>query len=132
MNTKLQFLAAFAILATMSLSLGCGSGNDLAQVTGVVTLDGAPVQNLSIEFIPNQGRPSLARTDEEGKFTAYYLPKQPGAAPGKHRLNSEFAQEGPENAGVERPKRRRGQRGARRIKGHARLVGRRRVGDQVA
>jgi hypothetical protein len=106
MNTKIKSCWCVVAFVFTMACVGCGSGSELAQVSGVVTMEGAPVPNLSIEFIPIEGRPSLARTNSDGEFTAYYLPKQPGAAPGKHRLSSEFAQGGPDDVKFTRPKRR--------------------------
>ena len=113
MRVKSKLCGSALGLVMTSMCLGCGTGSELAQVKGVVERDGKPVKNLSIEFIPVEGRPSLARTNDLGEFTAFYLPKQPGAAPGKHRLVSEFAQAGPDDAGIDRPRGRgRGQGGA--------------------
>jgi hypothetical protein len=107
MSAMKQLIGYFVFGAALFLPcMGCGSGTDLGQVSGVVLYDGKPVPNLSIEFIPIDGRPSLARTNEEGRFEAYYLPQQPGAAPGTHRLESEFAKSGPNDKGFERPRRR--------------------------
>ena len=116
MNCVLKQTMGWIPMALATLAMGCGSsGSDLGQVTGTVVMDGKPVPNLSIEFIPSDGRPSLARTNAEGQFTAYYLPKQPGATPGKHRLSSEFAQSGPEDVGFERPSRRGGAPGGKLV-----------------
>jgi hypothetical protein len=84
---------------------GCGpSTPDLGQVQGVLTMEGEPVANGSIEFVPvGGGRPSLALTDEQGKFTAYYLPNVPGAQLGEHRIRFEIARGKPGDPGLERP-----------------------------
>ncbi|TWU47899.1 DUF4198 domain-containing protein [Rubripirellula reticaptiva] len=105
LNQSIVSVAMIAALA--SSSVGCsGRDSTLGQVTGILKLDGEPVPNVSIEFFPIQGRPSLARTNAEGKFVAYYLPNQTGAVAGTHRLEYEFAQAGPDDVKFERPKRR--------------------------
>ncbi|KAA5545436.1 carboxypeptidase regulatory-like domain-containing protein [Roseiconus nitratireducens] len=100
---------ALGIAATMMIVSvsGCGSsGPELGQVTGVLTMDGEPVKNGSIEFIPEAGgRPSLALTDEQGRFEVYYLPNVPGALTGTHRIRFEIAKAKPGDPGLVRPKR---------------------------
>jgi len=75
--------------------LGCGSREpqpDLAKVTGIVTLDGAPLSGASVSFIPKvpdargNGRASTAGTDEKGAFSLLYGPGQPGAIVGEHSV----------------------------------------------
>lgn len=82
-----------AIIPMLALAVGggCSSGNragvDLAEVTGVVTLDGKPVKQVEVMFMPEGGAiESRGITDDEGKFVAYYPPAYPGAVPGKHRV----------------------------------------------
>ncbi|MCC9609044.1 hypothetical protein LOC68_07210 [Blastopirellula sp. JC732] len=86
----LQRLAIFALLA-IAVGGGCSSGNragvELAEVTGVVTLDGKPVKQVEVMFMPEGGAiESRGITDDEGKFVAYYPPAYPGAIPGKHHV----------------------------------------------
>ncbi|TWU02193.1 carboxypeptidase-like regulatory domain-containing protein [Stieleria varia] len=111
MTKEKAVFTSVALATALTTFVGCGPGGpSLGQVTGVVLSDGKPVPNVSIELIPIEGRPSLARTDAEGKFTAYYLPGQPGAATGTHRLKHEFVQAGPGDVSFERPKRRNGKK----------------------
>lgn len=86
--------------------VGCGPSNpELGQVKGVLTMDGEPIKNGSIEFVPTGGgRPSLALTDEEGRYTAYYLPNVPGAMKGKHRIRFEIAKGKPGDPGLVQPR----------------------------
>ena len=75
---------------------GCGGSGvtepELATVTGVVTVDGAPGANLLVTFEPqprdqqdlkNVGASSTAQTDDEGTFELNYKDKR-GAVVGKH------------------------------------------------
>jgi len=62
-------------LAVLSLCfLGCSGGPDDAPetipVTGTVTLDGAPLSDARVTFIPDgSGQAASGPTDAEGKFT---------------------------------------------------------------
>lgn len=75
-------LLPFALVAM----IGCGNGN-LGKVSGVVTMDGNPVPNVTLEFIPQEGgRPSIAKTDANGEYSAYYTHDQPGVELGQHHV----------------------------------------------
>lgn len=81
-----------ALLALgLTLSTGCHRAPDgpkLTRVTGVVTFNGHPLPQAKVLFEPASevGGPSWGMTDTDGKFEAYYTPRQPGAIPGKHRV----------------------------------------------
>ena len=69
LNRKSLLLLLPVILVSCTL-LGCGSGADTARVTGVVTLDGVPVEGAGVVFMPDAGgRPANATTDASGRFT---------------------------------------------------------------
>ena len=67
---------------------GCGGADDgfaYQPVSGVVTVDGEPVAGLTVSFAPQtaaleSGRPSVATTDEEGRYVAKTLDGVVGAA----------------------------------------------------
>lgn len=49
---------------------GCGtSGPRLHPATGTVTLDGVPLVDATVSFVPAAGRPSDGKTDGSGKYT---------------------------------------------------------------
>ena len=81
------------IIPCLSLFLLVGCGNDLppiGQLTGTVMMDGKPYPNGSLMFTPTSGgRPSLAATDENGKFTAMFNLETPGALVGAHTITFE-------------------------------------------
>lgn len=63
---------------------GCGTeGPEIAYVSGRVTLDGKPLAGASIVFIPENGRPAGARTDENGYYVLNFDERRKGAIPGK-------------------------------------------------
>jgi len=71
---------AFGLLA------GCGSGVKLGTVTGTVTKQGKPQPNLWLIFSPLEGgRPSHARTDQNGYYDMHYI-AQDGVLVGRTRV----------------------------------------------
>ncbi|EAQ77224.1 hypothetical protein [Blastopirellula marina] len=83
---RLSFSAV--LLGTIGCFGGRGADVELADVTGVVTIDGKPAQNFQVLFLPEaDAAPSRGKTNAEGKFTAYYPPAVPGVVPGKHRVS---------------------------------------------
>jgi hypothetical protein len=65
---------------------GCGPEFKMAQVSGTVTLDGAPVGRLQVLFEPqDRGQPSsLGFTQPDGKYQLRCTSGQDGAAVGQH------------------------------------------------
>ncbi len=49
-------------------------------------MDDKPLSNTSVLFVPEQGRPSGARTDASGKYELIYNDSKKGAVPGKYRI----------------------------------------------
>ncbi|WP_437200726.1 carboxypeptidase-like regulatory domain-containing protein [Planctomicrobium sp. SH664] len=70
-------------LAMLALT-GCSqNGPELASVSGVVTLDGSPLDQATIVFQPATGRASTGSTDSEGKYTLKFTSDRPGVIPGR-------------------------------------------------
>jgi hypothetical protein len=67
---------------------GCGRGISMAEVEGVVTLNGKPVEKIQVEFWPSKEGPrSIGVTDSEGRYKLKTDDgTQPGAAVGKHSV----------------------------------------------
>ena len=89
MRTTLSLGVALAALA----AAGCGGGPKIAEVSGVVTVNGRPYPNAVVSFQPigskenpNPGRGSVAETDENGRFKLVYDGSESGALVGKHRV----------------------------------------------
>jgi hypothetical protein len=77
-----------ALLGAIGLGTGCG-GTDLklGQVSGRVTLDGKPVPNAFITFDPQfEGRPSLAKSDMQGRYELRFNSTKWGALIGEHHV----------------------------------------------
>jgi hypothetical protein len=67
---------------------GC-SGPDrpqLVPVSGMVTLDGQPVEGATVTFTPTGGRMAIAVTDAAGKFQLTTYDTNDGALIGEHRV----------------------------------------------
>ncbi len=78
-----RFVATFLVLIA-----GCGKGGQqVAPVHGIVTLDGRPLFNADVRFQPEDSpRPSVGRTDKEGRYELMYKRGEPGAVVGKHTV----------------------------------------------
>jgi len=73
-SLRLSFMLALAALT------GCGGDVSLGKVYGKVTIDGEPVQNAVITFIPEgPGRSGSGRTNEAGEYVAEYSSGSAGA-----------------------------------------------------
>jgi hypothetical protein len=97
---NLAFTLVAGVLLTFSL-VGCG-GSGYVPVSGTVALNGKPIRNAKVDFLPmsttgNQtpGRASVGYTDENGKFTLKTIDGVAGAAVGRHRvkISSNYSKE---------------------------------------
>lgn len=84
-----RFIFCIAILSSLSLTIGCGSGRDVVEVTGVITMDGKPMDLIHVEFWSASGPRSFGKTDAEGKFELVIDDEtaQKGAVPGEHKIS---------------------------------------------
>ncbi len=92
------------LLAVMLLALACGCGGgekepEMAAVTGIVKLDGAPIKGLLVKFEPKAagelkvGSASSGITDDQGKFTLTSASGKSGAVVGNHTVRINHASE---------------------------------------
>lgn len=77
-------LGALSCLAALLASVGCGSGDGLVEVSGVVLLDGSPLSSGQIDFFPEVGRPSSGQIDSEGRYQLSTNNPGDGANPGAY------------------------------------------------
>src|SRR5688572_6481059 len=76
-------LLVFVIL----MVAGCGaSGPEIANVSGRVTMDGKPLANATVLFVPEDGRPAGARTDADGNYVLNFTEGRQGAIPGMNSV----------------------------------------------
>jgi len=78
---------SFALAAVLAAA-GCGGGTGPVPVRGVVKLDGQPVVNASVVFIPQNpgGREAYGSTDANGAFRLTTTKPDDGALPGKYKV----------------------------------------------
>ena len=82
-----QYFILVPLLA--SILLGCGGSDrpSIAPASGIVTLNGAPVDGASLTFVPTAGgRPGSAITDAQGRYTIKTYEDAPGAIVGEHKV----------------------------------------------
>ncbi len=80
--------------AALLLATGCGKHGKVwefnNQVEGVVKLEGTPVADVFVQFVPDdpteQGPISSAQTDSKGHFRLVCQDDHDGAAIGKHKV----------------------------------------------
>jgi hypothetical protein len=76
------------VVALLVLIAGCAkSGPQIAPVHGRVTLEGQPLAGADIRFQPDgPERPSVGRTDSDGRYDLMFKRGQPGAVIGQHTV----------------------------------------------
>jgi len=80
----LRVAKAAALFAALALA-GCGSG--LIPVEGTVLLDGQPLPEAQVLFLPKSGgRPAAGKTNAEGKFKLTTDKSDDGAKPGEYQV----------------------------------------------
>jgi hypothetical protein len=85
MSTKYLLMIAGCLM--MVPCLGCGPGGpELGAVEGTVIMDNEPLPNASVVFIPENGRPAGARTDEEGHYELNFTEGRQGAMLGPAKV----------------------------------------------
>lgn len=80
----LMYLSLVGLLALA----GCGGNDDLGRVSGTVTLDGKPLEQAIVKFIPEGegGSTSYGRTDASGNYSMEFSRSQVGASLGMNRV----------------------------------------------
>ena len=58
----------------------------MGKVTGIVTLDGKPLEFIEVSFVPTVGRPSYGDTNSMGNYELTYVQNVKGAKIGKHTI----------------------------------------------
>ncbi len=90
-NQNTSMLFGWTALLLSALVVGCGGPFQLAPVSGVVKLDGKPLEGAMVRFQPQRvgddpvlGPASIGVTDSEGQFTLRTNTKESGAVVGPH------------------------------------------------
>jgi hypothetical protein len=77
------------LLGLVLTGTGCDSSGRLTPVRGVVTLDGKPVDNATVIFMPQQsgsGKQATGQTSPDGSFQLTTRNTNDGALPGEYRV----------------------------------------------
>ena len=91
----MRFLSKPALISAgcaLLIAVGCSKSEPMnEQVEGTVKLDGAPLANVVVEFVPNlkqdtQAPISTATTDASGHFQLMCANEKPGAIIGPHNV----------------------------------------------
>ena len=83
----LRSILGAAIAVTIVVEIGCGDGRPTRlPVSGRVLIDGVPLTKGNIKFVPANGRPSVGKIGEDGRFTLTCYEGDDGALLGKHRV----------------------------------------------
>jgi hypothetical protein len=81
-------LPAKVLLAVLLLTVaGCGDGRPArVTVSGRVLIDGEPLTQGIVQFVPDGARPSASKIDAEGRFKLTCYDGGDGIVPGTHRV----------------------------------------------
>lgn len=84
--SRIQRVAISA--AALCFLTGCGGSEvPLGDVTGRVMMDGQPLPNALVRFMPEKGgRSSQGRTDSDGRYKLDYSARSEGALVGKAQV----------------------------------------------
>jgi hypothetical protein len=90
-------LARVLMLGAVNLALlgvGCSGGAKTVPVEGVVTLDGKPLPNATVLFIPQEpgGRDAHGTTDADGAFSLSTDRSADGAFPGAYKVTVHYSE----------------------------------------
>lgn len=100
MKPLLSLLCIAVTFAIAGCNDGPGDMPDVGAVTGLVTLDGEPVEGANILFYPVEGgRSSTAISDAGGAYALIYKGSTLGAKVGEHQISLSTVQEESGTAG---------------------------------
>ena len=74
------------ILLCLAVLAGCDDRPTRVPVSGIVTIDGQPLNRGNIKFVPKEGRPSAGTIGSDGRFTLTCYDGNDGALLGTHRV----------------------------------------------
>ena len=68
LETNRATMAWLSLACMISMMIGCNQKVAVTEVTGVVTMNGKPMELIHVEFWSKNGPRSYGKTDTEGKF----------------------------------------------------------------
>jgi len=83
-----RHVLTFGICGLLLSAIGCQFGSsEFGHVTGVVNINGQPVEDAVVTFVPVQGgRAAMAITETDGTYELNYTPGVKGAKIGENRV----------------------------------------------
>lgn len=86
--SRVRLASGLVSMLLMALGLaGCGkSGPEILAVSGVVTLDGQPLDQARVVFVPEKGRSAVGLTDSNGAYKLQFTEDRWGAMAGPHKV----------------------------------------------
>jgi hypothetical protein len=101
-SIRMRLLSLVILASSLLLLPGCGGrGPKTARSSGTVTMNGKPLPNVGVTFLPTKKGPvAVGNTNENGEFTLTTNRKGDGAVIGKHKVTIGIAQEGQKNPGI--------------------------------
>ena len=86
----MKYLVVLGLLLAVFISVpGCKKGPPVVPVTGVVTLEGEPLEGANVNFIPSaeNGLEGFGKTDASGKFVlSNQIEPDAGVLPGEYKV----------------------------------------------
>jgi hypothetical protein len=76
----------WSLFLCVALLAGCDDRPTRVPVSGIVTIDGQPLNRGNIKFVPKEGRPSAGTIGSDGRFTLTCYDGSDGALLGSHRV----------------------------------------------
>jgi len=86
---SVRMICVIICAGTIGMLAGCGGVErpQMGNVSGVVTLNGTPLEGVSIVFRPTEGgRQSNGLTDRSGHYELKYMENERGASVGMHEV----------------------------------------------
>jgi hypothetical protein len=84
---QVPFTGSCLVVAVLVLASGCGDGRpQRVPVSGVVLIDGQPLSQGNIKFVPKSGRPSAGKIGSDGHFSLTCYDGNDGAIVGSHQV----------------------------------------------
>lgn len=79
--------------------MGCEDGPPLGKVSGVLSIEGEPIEKATITFTHVNGRTAFARTDADGFYELNFSDGRAGAMLGENAISMETGRAGSDEQG---------------------------------
>ena len=93
----MNYRLCYALL--LLVAIGCDDGPPLGKVSGVISLEGQPIETATITFTHVKGRTAFARTDADGFYELNFSDGRAGAMLGENAISIETGRAGSDEQG---------------------------------